>query len=198
VGRDGAGESGLAPSGAPSAESAAELAAECQELTKNRGARPGGDRPSAPPGLSPGRHGPTEARRTRGAPGASACAQLSEVQLGKAGAPRGAGGGRRHGAPGRPIGAKPVSVSARTPGGPGHPEAAPPAPVAATADPHPYPAARLLGQRGARRAGAATTSAHRAGRRRGHQRPAWPAHDPHVLALVLPRHRHKQRRRGRR
>ena len=141
-----------------------------------------------------GRHGPTEARSSRGSPSTSAVAPLSSDRPGDVFAPghptRQSGS---HGASGRPLGEEPVSLSSRAPRGPGHPEAAPPAPVAAAEDPDPHPAARLLGQCRALRARALAAPAHRARRRRGHWRPARPADYPHVLALVLPRHRYRRR-----
>lgn len=77
----------LAPSWAPSAESAAGHRAEHQAPAGSLRARPGGDRPVAPPGLSAGRHGPTEAGRIRGASGVSTPAQLSREQFGEPGPP---------------------------------------------------------------------------------------------------------------
>lgn len=152
--------------------------------------------PAPPPSAfsALGRHGPTEASSSRGSPSTLAVAPLSSDRPGGRFAPRRpTRQSGSHGASGRPLGKKPVSLSSRAPGGPGHPEAAPPAPVAAAEDPDPHPATRLLGQCRALRDRALTAPAHRARRRRGHWRPPRPADYPHVLALVLPRHRYRRR-----
>lgn len=81
----------LAPNWAPSAESAAGHRAEHQAPAGSLRARPGGNRPVPPPGLSAGRHGPTEAGRIRGASGVETPAQLSRVQFGPPGVQVGTG-----------------------------------------------------------------------------------------------------------